>query len=189
MAYFIFTGIIRINPPYHGISPMNESLNEAIKEAYALAPSDEVPLETLELCHPSVAGGSLYLINQREPFTLTLENGEQKIFEPVGFQFALPAAGDNGRQDMQLSIDNVDRRISDFIEKAKNYYEPVKVYYRPYLSSDLTTPQMNPPLSLSLQDVSITAQTIAGRASFADVLNRKFPEEYYTRKRFPSLAN
>lgn len=168
---------------------MNDALSEAIKEAYALAPVNSATLDTIELSHPSVEGGSLYLIRELEPFTLTLENGEQKVFEPVGFQFSLPAAGENGRQDMQLSIDNVDRRISDFIEKAKNYYEPVKVVYRPYLSSDLTAPQMNPPLSLSLQDVSVTVQAVSGRASFADVLNQKFPKEYYTRKRFPSLAN
>ena len=168
---------------------MNNSLNDAIKEAYALAPSTTTVLDTIEISHPSVEGGSLYLVRAIEPLTLTLETGAQKIFEPVGFQFTLPAAGENGRQDMQISIDNVDRRISDFIEKAKNYYEPVKVTYRPYLSSDLTTPQMNPPLVLSLQDVSVTVQAVSGRASFADVLNQKFPKEYYTRKRFPSLAN
>jgi hypothetical protein len=167
---------------------MNSSLEEAIKEAYALAPSNEVVLETIELSHPSV-GGSLYMIKQRESFDLTLETGQTVTFEPVGFRFALPAAGENGRQDMRLSIDNVDRRISDFVNAAKNYLEPVKVVYRPYLSSDLSAPQMDPPLTLSLQDVTVTILSVAGRATFADILNRKFPQEYYTRKRFPSLGN
>ena len=167
---------------------MNQALEEAIKEAYALAPSDEVILETLEITHPA-EGETLYFIKQRVPFDLTLETGETVTFEPVGFNFSLPAAGENGRQDMTITIDNTDRRISDFINDAKTYPEPVRVIYRPYLSSDLTTPQMNPPLSLTLNDVSISVFNITARASFADVINRKFPSEYYTRKRFPSLGN
>lgn len=166
---------------------MNNSLSKAIKEAYAVAPATEVIIETLELSHPKLEE-TLYIVKQREGITATLENGESVYFEPVGFTFSLPAAGENGRQDMQISIDNVDRRISDFIDKAKLFFSPVKVVFRPYLNTDLTAPQMNPPLVLALQDVSVTTQVVAARATFADILNQKFPKEYYLRSRFPSLG-
>ena len=58
-----------------------------------------------------------------------------------------------------------------------------------YLSNDLTQPQLDPPLSLILQDVQITMLQVSGRATFADVINKKWPTEYYTRARFPSLGN
>ncbi len=166
---------------------MNNSLTQAIKEAYAVATINSVAIDTIELVHPKLPA-SIRLVNQRQGITLTLENGETHFFDAVGFKFMLPAAGENGRQDLQISIDNVDRRISDFLDLAKEFFEPVQVIYRPYLSSDLTTPQMNPPLVLTLQDVTITQLMVQAKASFADVLNQKFPKEYYTRKRFPSLG-
>ena len=167
---------------------MNTALTEAIKEAYALAPSNIVVIETLELTHPSV-GGSLYMVQDRVPLTLTLETGKSVEFEPVPFRFTLPSAGENGRQELRLAIDNIDRRVSDFVNQAKDYPEPVKVIYRPYLSNDFTKPQMNPPLSLSLQQISMTVVEVSGRATFADILNKKFPSELYTRRRFPSLGD
>jgi len=167
---------------------MNSALEDAIKEAYACAPSNDVIIETLEISHPSV-GGSLYLVSQREEIMAKLETSETVTFEPTGFKFTLPAAGENGRQDLELSIDNVDRRISEFINLAKDYPgQPVTVVYRPYLSSDLSAPQMSPPLTLTLRDISITVFQVSGRATFADLINLKFPSDYYTRKRFPGLG-
>jgi len=65
-----------------------------------------------------------------------------------------------------------------------------EVYYRPYLATDLTTPQLNPPLLLFLKEISVTAQNGAqGRCTFTDIINKKFPNDYYTRTRFPSLGN
>lgn len=166
---------------------MNESLSQAIKEAYAVSNVTQVILETIELRHEKLPA-PIRLINQRQGLQLTLETGESSFFEAVGFSFTLPAAGENGRQDLQITIDNVDKRISAFINQAKEFFEPVEIIYRPYLSTDLTTPQMNPPLVLTLQDVSITQFQVQAKATFADILNQKFPKEYYTRKRFPSLG-
>lgn len=167
---------------------MNTALSDAIKEAYAVCPSDVAVLETLEISHPSI-GGTIYLVKNREDLTLTLEDDTEHIFEGVGFRMTLPSSGDNGSQSLTLAIDNVDRRVSDFLNTAKNYPDPVTVKYRPYLSSDLTTPQMNPPLVLFLTDVMVNVFEVSGKASFADILNKKFPTELYTRARFPSIGN
>lgn len=166
---------------------MNNSLTKAIKEAYASVPVNSVAIDSIELIHPKLPA-SIRLVNQRQGMNLTLENGQTHFFDAVGFKFVLPAAGENGRQDLQITIDNVDKRISAFINQAKEFFEPVEIIYRPYLSTDLTTPQMNPPLVLTLQDVSITQFQVQAKATFADILNQKFPKEYYTRKRFPSLG-
>lgn len=166
---------------------MNNALSQAIKEAYASVPVNSVAIDSIELIHPKLPT-AIRLVNQRQGMNLTLENGQTHYFNAVGFKFVLPAAGENGRQDLQITIDNVDKRISAFINQAKEFFEPVEIIYRPYLSTDLTTPQMNPPLVLTLQDVSITQFQVQAKATFADILNQKFPKEYYTRKRFPSLG-
>lgn len=167
---------------------MNTALSEALKEAYASAPSNVAVLETLEISHPSI-GGTIYIVKNREDLTLTLEDESDHLFEACAFRMSLPASGDSGLQSLTIAIDNVDRRVSDFLNTAKDYQTPVTVKYRPYLSNDYTTPQIETPLVLYLTDISVNVMEVTGKASFADLLNKKFPTELYTRARFPSIGN
>lgn len=167
---------------------MNEALSEAIKEAYASAPSDVVILDTLQIDHEDLAG-PIYLVRNRENLTLTLEDLSTEEFEGIAFRMALPAAGDNGVQDLMLTIDNADQRLTDFVNTVKTSLAPVTITYRPYRSDDLTTPQMDPPLVLYLHDINQNSFEVSARASFGDIINRKFPSALYTRSRFPSLGN
>ena len=163
------------------------TFTNAIKEAYASA-EKVAPIDTIQIVNPA-DGTSIYMSNQRRELVLTLEDGVTQIFEPVPFRFSLPGASDNGRQDLTLEIDNVDRRISDFVTAAKTATGSTIVYYRPYLASDLTTPQMIPPLMLALRNITLNQISASGRASFADVLNRKFLTQQYTRSQFPGLGS
>jgi hypothetical protein len=165
------------------------SWKDAIKEAYASAPKGVVIYETIQIHHESFSP-DFFLVDQRGDKSLPLAEGEEPIvFTASGFRFTLPPTGENGTQDLRIAIDNVDRRISDFIKQVVGTNTPVVVTYRPYLSNDLTKPQLDPPLQLNLRDLKITTLQVSGRASYADILNMPFPNEYYTRTRFPSLGN
>lgn len=166
----------------------NASLTAAIKEAYATAPSDVVYLETLEISHPLVSP-SIYLVKDRVNHSMTLETAVVKTFVACAFRLTLPASGENGVQELTIAIDNVDRAVSDFIDVVKDSSTAVTLTFRPYLSTDLTVPQMNPPLVLYLSDVTVSTYEVRGRATFADILNKKYPTRLYTRADFPSLAN
>ena len=165
----------------------NNSYLPAIREAFAVATADDPPLDTIQISHPSLAD-SIYLVKNREDLVLTLETGLAVTFKGCGFRMALPPAGDNGIQELTISVDNVDREVSDFLDSVKTSKIPVQVTYRPYLASVLTEPQMDPPLVLFLGDAKINVFEATGRASFADLVNKKFPTEYYTRSRFSSLG-
>ncbi len=165
----------------------SSALSDAIKEAYACAPSNVVVLETIQLTHASIAE-DIFLVRNKEDLTLTLEDASTQLFEGAGFRLSLPQSGDSGLQELSIGVDNVDRRISDFFNEAKNFQTPVECIYRPYLSNDLTQPQMDPPLVLYLSDVQITVFEVTAKASFADLINKKFPSESYIRSRFPSLG-
>ena len=165
---------------------MNPSLTDAIKEAYAMAPADKSIIETLEIRQTGSA--SIFIHRGFSTIDLRLETGNTVTFQPVGFEFKLPKNSDTGGQSLQISIDNTDAAISDFVQNAKSSRQPVQVLYRPYLSSDLTTPQMNPPLTLYLKNVSINSNTVTAQATFVDVVNKRFPNEYYTPDRFPGLS-
>jgi hypothetical protein len=165
---------------------MNDAFTDVIKEAFALAPSDKVIYHTLEIRQDTVQG-SVFLVQSRRSITAFDENGIEHTFEPSGFQFSLPPSNEEGFRSLNIAIDNIGRRVSDFVEIAQSEAVPVWVIYRPYLSDDLSQPQMIPPLVLFLKDIEIGAYQVTGQATFMDIVNKKFPNQLYTRERFPAL--
>jgi len=165
---------------------MNDSLQDALKEAYALAPATKAIIHTLEIRQDGVQD-PVYIAQSRRNVVAFDETNTERTFIPCGFSFTLPPSNEEGVRSLSIAIDNIDRRVTDFVELAKSEVEPVKVIYRPYLSDDLSQPQMIPPLVLFLKDVSISNFQVTGRASFMDIVNKKFPSELYTRARFPTL--
>lgn len=155
-----------------------------------MSPTDVVYIETIELTHPNISG-QLRFVAGYENIQANLEasaGGTLVTFEAGAFSITLPAAGKDGIQALQLTVDNVDRRVGEFCRMAAEFDDPVEITYRPYLSTDLTQPQMDPPLLLFLKEVTITEYQVGGRATFADIVNKKFPSQLFTRVRFPSLG-
>lgn len=165
---------------------MNANLTEALKEAYALAPAGVSYIHTIELRHVSMSE-PLYLAQGFFHRRLKLEDGQFKTFRACAFDFTLPATDEGGLQELSLVMDNANNRVSDFCEQAMVFPAPVEIYYRPYLSTDLETPQMNPPMRLFLLNVKVSEAQVSGRATPVDFLNLKFPTEKYDSSRFPAL--
>ena len=167
---------------------MNTTLKSAIREAYTIAPTENVILYTLEIQQSGVQD-AIFLVRARQGITAWIdEDSDPHYFEPVGFQFHLPPSNEEGYQSLTISIDNINRTVSDFIETARQSNTPVTVIYRSYMSDNLDTPQIAPPLTFFLKDVQVTGHQVTGRATFMDMVNLKFPSELYTRLRFPTLG-
>lgn len=165
---------------------MNDTLSAAIKEAYASVPVGIIIYHTLEVRQSGVQD-SIYLVQGRQDVEASDEGGEVRSFSASSFRFSLPPSDEEGFTSLDVTFDNVNREVSDFVIAALDSATPVQLIYRPYVSDDLTTPAMVPPLTLFLRDVQITATTVTGKATFMDLLNRRFPSEIYTRARFPTL--
>ncbi len=166
---------------------MSQAITDALKEAYASAPATKTIIDTIEV-HQAGVQPAVYLAQSRLDVVAFDENSVQQTFRASGFQFTLPPANEEGFRSLNIAIDNIGREVSGFINTAKGSVVPVKITYRPYLSDDLSAPQMIPPLVLILKDVEITTLQVTGRATFMDIVNKKFPSELYTRDRFPSLG-
>lgn len=164
----------------------NPSLEDALKEAYASAPSNQVILDTLEIRQVGVQE-TIFIVKAPVQLVALDEDGVQRVFQPMGFQMSLPEESEEGFRSLNIAVDNIDRRIGDFVQAAKSDSTAVEVIYRPYLSDDLSAPQMNPPLRLFLKEIQITDFQVTGKATFMDLVNQKFPSELYHRMRFPSL--
>lgn len=159
---------------------------EAFKEALVSAPEGVVIINTLELSHPSLAT-PLFIVQDYYPHYFLLEDGvTMKEFLPAPFRIVPPAANSDGAKEMSISIDNVDKSVSDFLAMLGRNPDPVEVTFRAYLE-DQTTPQNIDPLTLFLSDISVNEFEVSGRASFADIINRPFLSELYTTTKFPGL--
>jgi len=166
---------------------MNNSLTDAIKEAFASAPTNVVVHHTIEIRQDGVQP-RIYLVRARHELVAQDEEGNTLTFEPAGFQFTLPPSSEEGFQSINIAIDNIDQRVTDFVKLATSERTPVQVIYRPYLSTDLTQPQMDPPLVLYLRDIQANIMQVTGRATFMDVVNKRFPSILYSRDGFPGLG-
>lgn len=176
----------------------NQRLSQAIKEAYASAPSDQVILETLELRHPAfvdelgnpvairVVKDNTDLLARLEA-TAPLDAGQIVRFVAFNFDLTLPALDETGIPEIIISMDNVSRDITMNLELAVATTDLIEVTYRPYLSTDLDEPQMNPPMTLTLVEVKADPFKVEGIATFAHLTNKQFPAEVYTASRFPGL--
>lgn len=161
-------------------------MSDALKEAYAVCPTGSIPLDTLEIRHPSIS--PIYLVKNMEPIVAKLETGETVTFEAAAFELTKPRKSDEGVQDLELKVCNVDSRLSDFFGNSNNFSSKVSCFYRPYLSKNIGVGPEALPLVLTLSEVQANEVEISARASFADLINKKFPSESYTRSVFPNLG-
>lgn len=168
------------------------AMSQALAEAYASAPSAEVILHTLELRHPSFTQ-PLRVVNDHATLSARLESSAPVDpstwvdFAPFAFRFRLPDVQSTGMPELEVEIDNVSAEVLAYIDQAAQSTSLIELTYRPYLASDLTAPQMDPPITLVLHDVEADVFAVRGRASFGDYGNRQFPGQSYDGQRFPGL--
>ena len=175
------------------------SLSAAIREAYASAPADVVTLHTLELRHPAFRdddGNPTAIRIVRDHVDLwarletgaPLDGGATVRFVAMAFEVELPAVDTAPVPEITVTLDNVGREIVRHLDEAAISQDRIEVTYRPYLSSDLEGPQMDPPITLVLSEVDVDSLKVTGRARMLDIGNKVFPSETYTAQRFPGLA-
>jgi hypothetical protein len=166
------------------------SYEEAIKEAYASAPTNIVILHTITVSHPAFS----------VPIRVVRDNRQHHLdavdYQPFSFDFKLADISDDGVSEIIITMDNVSGDIEANIELAVGSSDHITVTYRPYLF-DLDTGtqpvgatgcQMNPPLAMKVKSINANVFQISMRASFNDIVNRPFPPNVYTVEKFPGLV-
>ena len=74
------------------------------------------------------------------------------------------------------------------LNNAAESQDKIEVTYRPYLSTDLEGPQMDPPITLVLTEVEADVFKVTGRARMLDIGNKAFPSITYNSTNYPGLA-
>ena len=127
----------------------------------------------------------IYLVNDNVAHRLPDENGIYRDFLTRGFALRLGGEGKNGVQNLSITIDDVDRKVSRYLNAAKAYADPVELTFRVYLSTDLSGPANNPPLTLYVSSSQRTASDLRVQATTIDLVNAPFPNAYYLLDNFP----
>lgn len=177
----------------------NTQLSQALREAYAAAPADVVILHTLEVRHSSFvdeqgAPTAIRVVRDHADLTARLEAtaplnpGEMVTFVAMGFDLELPSVDTAPVPEISITLDNVSREIVKHLDGAAESQEKIEVTYRPYLSTDLEGPQLDPPITLVLTDVEATVFRVTGRARILDIGNKAFPAQTYSAVNFPGLT-
>lgn len=166
----------------------DSTLSQAIREAYASRPYTPIH-HTLELHHAAFVepirvkrgkGDILAVLEAGAP----RDAGMQVTF--LGFGFDISPPDDTGQ--CTIEIDNVSRDIVRNVELSMTDATPITMIYRAYLESDLTRPQNDPPLELSIISITATAFKVTATATLMNFYNKRFPGVGYTDERFPSLV-
>ena len=171
----------------------NPALQDAIKEAYSVAPTNMIIHHTLEFYHPSFDDQVIRVVEGFGELVATLESGaprnegEQVTFQPYPFRVTLPPVFEKAAPELSIAIDNVSREILVQIEKAATSLDSIELIYRPYVNTDLSTPQMNPPIKLNVVGCTANISTITATCRFHDLANVSFPTNVYTSREFPGL--
>lgn len=169
------------------------TLTQAIKEAYASAPANVVIYSTMELNHPGFTQ-PIRVVNDRDSLEATLEatapvNPSQKVlFAAYAFRFNKPEVTANGLPQISLEIDNVDRSIVAAIEQAILTPDPITVIYREFISTDLSAPQNNPPIQLTVLSINATVFVVKATAGYQNFMNTRFPTTAYDSINYPGLV-
>lgn len=182
---------------------MADPWTDALAEAYAHAPLEDVILQTIELQHPSfvtplrlVADLGDLLSNEEQPtfghmFTLEtdapLNPGASVPFYACGFAFSMPSQQEGQLPSVSITIDNVGYLITPQLDNLIGNRGKLSIIYREYLNSDHTTPQFIL-AGLSTSNVSSNITQVSATASFADLVNKNFPSQVYRAKNFPGLV-
>ena len=159
-----------------------------MKKDFAVSASDEVELRCLEIyCNEDPLSERHYLVNDRASHTVTLEDDAQQLFSASSFKVDLPPSTGESVSDITLAIDDIAGTVREYVRRVEQL-GVIHVVMRFYLLSDLTTPQLNPPLRLTVSDVEVNAFQVSARISLYSLQNEVLQSLVFDLKGFPNLS-
>lgn len=168
--------------------------SEALAEAFASAPTDQVIFHTLEIWHPAFSlpirvVRDTIALDARIEATAARDAGAIVTFVAYAFDLIPPDQTSEALPQCILEIDNVSRDILAQIDIAVTQTDPITLIYRMYLSDSASIgPENDPPLTMTLSKITATPLRIRGVAGFPNLLDRSFPGLDYDLETFPGLA-
>lgn len=158
----------------------------SLRSFYASAPVDEVPILTLEIRHSSFTNWRI--CSGFESHRVTRENGSEGTFHGRGLDVSLPKRDGSGAQKLLFAIEGVtgtaQAAIRAVLDDASS--SPIRVVYREYLLSDLTTVESGP-IVMSLSSAQFQGSHCQMTCAYQDIIGMAWPRRRYTVEYAPGL--
>jgi hypothetical protein len=176
------------------------SMSDALAEAAALAPVNEVIYHTLEIRHADFVDGngdpdSMWLVASNEDLSAPIEAdapvkaGQLVNFTALAFSFALMPIEPGTTPEIQITLDGVNRAVITYIDLAMESGKPITIAYRPYLDTAIEDgPQMDPVPTFEVAEITVATTSITLKARTGIDLRGAFPVRLYTLTDFPGLT-
>ena len=163
-------------------------MSEALEQAYAS--NTATPLHTLEFLHSGLNDGARRLVRGYSDITATLEDSSVVTFQAAGFGISLPDKGTDGKQDLQIQLDNISLEAYQDISSAKaasrTSNEKIICKYRAFLESDLTQPASGT-YRLIVTKTAINRSSVIIEASYAPIPDISWPVKRYYPSDYPGV--
>ena len=172
---------------------------DAIKEAYASCPVDDVILETIEILHPDITDESnnrtgVRIVNNTEDIvaglemTAPIDSGMEVTFTACPFSAKLQDISDIAMPTLTITFDNAGNLMTSYFEEALNDLNAITIIYRVFLSSDLSKPMNKNPIEFYVHEIKVDVNTVHMIAGVRDLVNLPFLNASYLPERFPGLV-
>ena len=127
-----------------------------------------------------------YLTKGWDYLVVTLEDGSIVTCTPCGMDLAIPARNDDGTQDLNFALSNIDGVASAFVRSALDAGRSMSLVYRVYTSDDLGAPA-HAPNRFKIKSGTVTATQASIIAGYFDLLDTGWPRNTYNLNKFPGL--
>ena len=142
-------------------------------------------VDTIVIKHPKIT--TIYACNYIEAITGNFD-GASVQFLPIPFKVSLPNKEANGRQDFSIVISNVFNQGKAVLDAAiEDPKTPITLYYTVYILGN-AEPQYDPPIELSLTDITLNESALTGTGTRSDIINLSFPRQIYRPESWPGLV-
>lgn len=169
------------------MSDFTGTLEEAIKEAYASAPSDTIVLHTLEIRHRTFTepvrvvrwpceGQEPVEFRCRLEADADLNPGETVLFLGCPFEIKLPEKSQDSPGEFEVSIAGAADVIEPYLENACLGGGEITAVYRSFIKGEEEQgpTEVWPDIYLHAPSIDSATGTVTMKGSILDWLNRKF---------------
>ena len=177
----------------------------ALEQAYASADINKLPLQTIELLHPTfvdhagdkdairyvssqnITRSVLCLLEASAP----VDGGQMVQFDPAPIAIKRPEKSNKGYADLSITVGVTSLEIEQALDAVSEHSDPLRCYWRVYVlnpeTGQIDGPQ-NPPFEWTLYSSTTKRGELSATASLADIVNRPFPYFLYTPSFAPGLV-
>lgn len=156
-----------------------------LSEVYAATNTTDVILHTIEINSDSWDEG-VTLVKDYSDHRIVTEDGRSLLARASGIDIALPKRDAKGAQNLTFALDGVRPEATFLLRESLKQQTEVKLIYRTYLFSDLSSPA-EAPYNFVVRSFKAKNDSVEVTAGLFDFIDMKWPRMTYNTDTTPCI--